>query len=441
MVNPLEYANFAAHNDSIEARILAGWSIVKNYERNDLLARVYKKNNEIIVAFATIQDQTDSNNCIIEIFRQYNEISSNYTNVQKFVTDLLEIYNKNQFDISFTGHSNGAIYAEICAIEHESKAVTFESLGSKKLIKQLLPNSKFSVNKIITFLSAPNAINTFDEHVGQNLYKIYIPHVDGVSLTHVAKCIWGTASRILTYSSMGGMTGLATTKSTVPTEQVANLSRTTLNKITEFGFSRLRVDTYTPNSTIFINGVELNHLVEKRVNMQVVQTADWTLKQHKLDNILQAFDTTTHLPKKYYSIVTWPKLKAKFFFSTDTLKETLQEMIPFRAANRGIHTICSENEVIEAQIDAISGYQLHSSPNPSIISIEHKRINTNTTSSVASSSTMFSKKRSIDKAEITTIKESNKRTKTMTPSEFSKNSNTDTEDKDEEYIKRILYSK
>lgn len=87
-----------------------------------------------------------------------------------------EQFNKEP-EVVHTGHSLGAVLAELCAIEENSKAITFESPGSGPLIKELSEityNSDFDYKKfdpskvdITTYNARPNRINTLHQHVGK----------------------------------------------------------------------------------------------------------------------------------------------------------------------------------------------------------------------------------------------------------------------------------
>ena len=75
------------------------------------------------------------------------------------------------YKIIETGHSLGAVYAELNAIEFVGEAITFESPGIKA-IKQTLPSGC----KITTYLAAPNPINTCNGHIGE-IIRLYVPHI------------------------------------------------------------------------------------------------------------------------------------------------------------------------------------------------------------------------------------------------------------------------
>jgi hypothetical protein len=106
---------------------------------------------------------------------------------------------KIEFELSTTGHSLGAWLAEQCTYFYRSdfenqpygkaiKAVTFDSPGSARTMESFEPNVRNKENQqkkeletldIVTYLSAPNLINSCNEHVG-TLYRIFpeIPESD-----------------------------------------------------------------------------------------------------------------------------------------------------------------------------------------------------------------------------------------------------------------------
>lgn len=101
---------------------------------------------------------------------------------------------ENHYNLSITGHSLGAWFAELsvyyCHRDFsypEARAVTFDSPGSVLSIKEAKSNiinrmTDFNVNTldIVTYLSAPNFINTCNQHIGR-VYRIF-PHVPKADL-------------------------------------------------------------------------------------------------------------------------------------------------------------------------------------------------------------------------------------------------------------------
>ncbi len=81
------------------------------------------------------------------------------------------------FEISFTGHSLGAVIAELCAANYKRPAVTFESPGSRKMIddftqKKQLPSDALVTTRIVSYQAAISAINRINPYLGTR-YRLY----------------------------------------------------------------------------------------------------------------------------------------------------------------------------------------------------------------------------------------------------------------------------
>ncbi|KEG11304.1 hypothetical protein DQ04_02751020 [Trypanosoma grayi] len=74
--------------------------------------------------------------------------------------------------ISYTGHSFGAVLAACRAVEEHTHAVTFESPGCKNFIEKTMSPFKAEDVDIITYLRAPNPINTLRPQCG---YIVQMP--------------------------------------------------------------------------------------------------------------------------------------------------------------------------------------------------------------------------------------------------------------------------
>ena len=87
----------------------------------------------------------------------------------------LQQYNSEP-EIIHTGHSLGAVLAELCAVKDNAKAITFESPGSKPMAKQLSNALLTDLEKadITTYNAEPNKINTLHEHLGE-VIPLYDP--------------------------------------------------------------------------------------------------------------------------------------------------------------------------------------------------------------------------------------------------------------------------
>ena len=98
--------------------------------------------------------------------------SQQFEAAQHFVRKVKESYvekYKKEPQIIHTGHSLGAVLAELCAVKDDSKAITFESPGSKPLASQLVDIQNIDVENvdITSYNAEPNQINTLHEHLGK----------------------------------------------------------------------------------------------------------------------------------------------------------------------------------------------------------------------------------------------------------------------------------
>jgi hypothetical protein len=110
----------------------------------------------------------------------FEKVTKQFAFADLFYSRLKETLKKQKIDFdgykcSYTGHSLGAILAEVMAWQNnKSKAVTFESPGTKKFIENLEKGNVFNFKgfKITSYLSAPNVVNTAKPHVG-TLIRIF----------------------------------------------------------------------------------------------------------------------------------------------------------------------------------------------------------------------------------------------------------------------------
>ena len=108
-----------------------------------------------------------------------------FLEARAFTKKVQDTYQK-QFNatptIVHTGHSLGAVLAELCALTDNCKAITFESPGTAPFLEELesLSYGKFEAKKfdikkadITSYNAAPNQINTLHPHIGKvvPLYK------------------------------------------------------------------------------------------------------------------------------------------------------------------------------------------------------------------------------------------------------------------------------
>ena len=98
---------------------------------------------------------------------------------RKFIDDVHQKIALNSsiqdFTVSYTGHSLGAVLAELSAAQDRLTAVTFDSPGSLSIM-QMHPEYGFNPNvPIVSYLAHPNIVNTINSHAG-TLYTVNPPY-------------------------------------------------------------------------------------------------------------------------------------------------------------------------------------------------------------------------------------------------------------------------
>ena len=119
----------------------------------------------------------------------------------EILNEIIEKYNKYYF--SFTGYLFGALLAEQSVILSQkynrgslkAKSTTFDSPGSFELLAYICRNFDLSFTfndlkklDIVTYISSPNFINSFDTHVGKINY-LYIDEVDFFKIEKVDQLV------------------------------------------------------------------------------------------------------------------------------------------------------------------------------------------------------------------------------------------------------------
>jgi len=94
---------------------------------------------------------------------------------QQAIAKYIQQYD-HQPKVIHTGHSLGAVLAELCAAKYNRQAITFESPGTKPMIQKLFGNQKVNWKKfnITSYNAEPNKINSVHEHVGK-VIPLYNP--------------------------------------------------------------------------------------------------------------------------------------------------------------------------------------------------------------------------------------------------------------------------
>ena len=169
---------------------------VKAFSRGGYFGRAYfnKKNKQIIIAhrgtdldikineltanqISIALEEDNLWNIIKDMDDDYDILNGEipmqqFEAAQHFVQEVKEAYKKqynSEPEIIHTGHSLGAVLAELCAVKDDTKAITFESPGSKPLAAQLVDSEALNIDgaDITSYNAEPNQINTLHEHLGK----------------------------------------------------------------------------------------------------------------------------------------------------------------------------------------------------------------------------------------------------------------------------------
>ncbi|GEM_PF-4048506 len=188
---PLEFAlmsNLAYGGDDSQLHAAfpvfrADWKRVGTAEKNDLdyhaVAYCDEARNVLVVAHRgtqSIKDWMVSNSKIVQ-----GTVPDAYALAKKFSEALRKAY--PQHTVIETGHSLGGFYAQLNAGYFQGYAVTFDVPGTRSaMARPECLGSAQAVNalnqeKIISFVSAPNIVNTANAHVG-TLFRVYVRHAD-----------------------------------------------------------------------------------------------------------------------------------------------------------------------------------------------------------------------------------------------------------------------
>lgn len=176
---------------------LAGWKVYKIYAYPDYggyYAVVYINNEQKQLVLAhrgtivQLKDLITRDSALKTDLKGIlgREIVAQQAAAYKATKEIVEDAKKIRYNLSTTGHSLGAWLAELslyfCYRDFEYldvKAITFDSPGSVIHIDKLKPNiinnvTKFDIRdlNIVTYLSAPNFVNSCNQHVGR-VYRLF----------------------------------------------------------------------------------------------------------------------------------------------------------------------------------------------------------------------------------------------------------------------------
>jgi len=147
-----------------------GWKIGKFSSKGDSgyfgIGFINEEKKQIIVAHGSSKlsnelAQIASNS--MDLLR--GEKPKQYIEAELFVEDIVKEF--GTFQISHTGCFSGAVLAELLAYYRREVAVTAESPGISSMIQKHYIEENLNGVHIVSYLSPPNMINTFDTHIGE----------------------------------------------------------------------------------------------------------------------------------------------------------------------------------------------------------------------------------------------------------------------------------
>lgn len=249
------------------------------------------------------------------------EDSEHINSIEAFGNALIKFKQQNfpNFTFKIIGHSLGAVIAELCAVKIGVECITFESPGTKETLGQLAQYRNKPCNNIVNFLSAPNIINTLNHHSG-TIYRVKLPHTNGsFSLIHGTNCIAQSASRVLTYSSLGMFgIGISMGKDLV------------IKGATKVGLGAV--------GTKLTGGAA-----------GLWRDVNWLKKQHSIDKIVNYLQSSN---PQLVEMESWP-----WVYWKGSLLEFARDFVPLQKDKPGIRNLVDEEGMREAQISRIPGYR------------------------------------------------------------------------------------
>ncbi|MCB9093251.1 MAG: DUF2974 domain-containing protein, partial [Halobacteriovoraceae bacterium] len=183
---------FASVSSNTHAEYLSGkgWKVAAVSERRERgyfgVAFIHSEKKRLIVAHrGTRFDSAEDLMNDFDIFQ--SKKPDHYSSAITFVQTLSQTH--QGYEISHTGHSLGAVIAELVACDRQERAITADSPGVASMISSPLSNEKLRDTRIISYLSVPNFINTCSGHIGKQ--RSVDVHKQGASVFDVARWGWG----------------------------------------------------------------------------------------------------------------------------------------------------------------------------------------------------------------------------------------------------------
>ncbi len=164
MVTPYEYAllsKLAYSPEEARFNLPSGWNLVDEVNHYGYQAVTFKKGSDIVIAHRGTDDPKD---IISNSLLYLKTVPTHAIAGINYAYEIQTKYGKG-FTYSHTGHSLGGAVAELIALETRTTGVSFDAPGIKETAEKVVEPSKLTENKIISFVSAPNIVNTVGKHI------------------------------------------------------------------------------------------------------------------------------------------------------------------------------------------------------------------------------------------------------------------------------------
>lgn len=160
---------------------------LKNSSGYQGIAYINKTTQDVVIAhrgtYNLANVKTDINFFLTKHFDGYADAAAVFS---KQVEKQIKKNQVEHYRLSHTGHSLGGMIAEVMAYDQKLSAVTFESPGAREILERNIKTSSepykkldpVQEQKIVTYLSDPNLINTAHQHIGRQyrLFQTYKPN-------------------------------------------------------------------------------------------------------------------------------------------------------------------------------------------------------------------------------------------------------------------------
>lgn len=287
-------------------------------------------------------------------------LAAQFSQAVRQALDKLDNGPSNWF-VSYTGHSLGAVLAACRAIEEQTYAVTFESPGARAYIEKNVDTYTSMDDHVVTYLRAPNPINTLKPHCG---FLILIPTQSVVlpsGTLFLAPSSDSTSSAVETANNKR-RSGGGTSSSNSADAAAASPSAVGSNNGNGIGGSngsgganpnagvRWRMPSFRPQeylrgyvfSSVGMGIPELQQYVSK-VEPMIREMLEQTQQVHSIHRMREHFQKQEE-PGNEEEVVRWPSHLLQFmeyYNTTRALEDPENQELPIKQAYTDLlHRLC-----------------------------------------------------------------------------------------------------